>query len=127
MYGKQFKVIYHKALNHVVNLLVDTRHISLAIDAITDDLSEEVCDLHGNDEEKEEVIEQADDAPFELCLDGVGMLEKSDLPLAVVKSSLVQVLTHLDGHEVASLMVPALDHLTERAAPQLLQSLIPVG
>ena len=55
------------------------------------------------------------------------MLEKSDLPLAVVKSRLVQVLTHLDGHEVASLMVPALDHLTKRATAQLLQSLIPVG
>ena len=76
---------------------------------------------------KFELIEQADDAPFELCLDGVGMLEKSYLPLAVVKSRLVQILTHLDGHEVTGLMVPALDHLTKRAAPQLLQSLIPVG
>ena len=53
------------------------------------------------------------------------MLEKSDFPLAVVQARLVQILTHLDGHEVASLMVPALDHLTERAPAQLIQSLIP--
>ena len=55
-------IIYHKALNHGVNLLVDTRHISLAIDTVTDDLTEEIRDVHGDEDEDEEVIEQADDA-----------------------------------------------------------------
>ena len=53
------------------------------------------------------------------------MLEKSDFPLAVVKARLVQILTHLNSHEIASLMVTALDHLTKRATAQLLQRLIP--
>ena len=55
------------------------------------------------------------------------MFQESYLPIAVVKPRLVQILTHLDSHVAASLVITALDYLPERAATKLLQSLIPKG
>ena len=45
-----------------VNLLIDTGHIHLSIHTVTDYLAEEICEVHRDEDEEEEVIEQSDDA-----------------------------------------------------------------
>ena len=49
-----------------LNLLIYAGHVALAVHAVTDDLTEEVGEVHGDEDEHKEVIEQSDDA--EQCL-----------------------------------------------------------
>ena len=42
--------------------MIDTGHIRLSIETVTNYLAEEICEVHRNEDEEEEVIEQSDDA-----------------------------------------------------------------